>query len=388
MNHILKCHEIVKTDFVRGQGPYLYDAQGKKYIDFEAGIWCAALGHNHPRINHVIRSQIKQITHLGTRYLGAIAEEAAVEVLGLVGIPDGKCVFLSSGSEAVEFAVQATRRLTDRPLLLTLSDSYLAAYGSAGRKSPDEWHCFDWGPCAGCHQQTQCNAQCEHIQAIPFERIGGFVFEPGSTSGQIRFPPKGLVRLLADQIRQQRSLLVINEITTGMGRTGTWFGYQHYDLQPDIVSMGKGLGNGYPVSAVAMSRNVTERLEAGEFRYAQSHQNDPLGCAVAREVIHVLREDGLIERSNRVGVYFLQELNRLGEWYAVVKEARGRGLMIALEFDSRREGFSVARLYRELLDRGFIVGYHPAANLLRFQPPLIIGEQDIAVLLENLKQII
>ena len=144
MNNILQCHEIVKTDFVRAENCYLYDNEGKRYVDFESGIWCTALGHCHPRINSVIEAQTNKVVHLGTRYPHFLAQETAKDILDIVGIDNGKCTFLSSGSEAVEFAVQTARRITKRDLLLTFSNSYLAAYGSAGRKDNEEWHLFDW----------------------------------------------------------------------------------------------------------------------------------------------------------------------------------------------------------------------------------------------------
>lgn len=388
MDHILGCHEIIKTDFVRGQNCYLYDAGGRKYIDFEAGIWCTALGHNHRRVNQAMHRQIERIIHLGTRYPSFIAEAAAVEVLDIVAIPGGKCVFLSSGSEAVEFGAQIARRITGRPLLLTFSDSYLAAYGSAGRKSPEEWHLLDWSACAACPHADECDPECSRWRAIPFERIGGFVFEPGSASGLVKFPPTQLVQALASRVKQRDGLIVVNEITTGMGRTGAWFGFQHYALQPDIVALGKGLGNGYPVSAVAMTRDVAGKLEKGAFRYAQSHQNDPLGCAIAREVITILTEDGLIARGSEVGTRFQAGLRRLGERCEAIKEVRGRGLMIAMELSSKPERCPAASVYRELLERGFLVGCYPAANVLRFDPALTIGEEDLAQLLENLGHVL
>jgi acetylornithine aminotransferase len=154
------------------------------------------------------------------------------------------------------------------------------------------------------------------------------------------------------------------------------------------VALGKGLGNGYPVSGVAMTSDVAYRLEGSAFHYAQSHQNDPLGYAIAREVITVIREEGLIERSNQIGRRFLDELKHLGERHTVVKEVRGRGLMIAMEFGGGDERFSLASVYHELVARGFLVGFKPAANLLRFYPPLTIREKDIAQLLENLDTIL
>ena len=236
MSHILKCHDIVKTDFIRGENCYLYDSQGTRYIDFKSGIWSTALGHRHPRINQVIKDQSEKIIHLGTRYPSSIAEEAAINVLEIVGIDDGKCTFLSSGSEAVEFAVQSARRITNKQQLCTFTSSYLAAYGSAGRKSVDEWLLFDW------HAYEQ-KGSSSYLEKIPFDTIGAFVFEPGgSGSGFVKFPPKQLVQEIVQRVKQAGGLLVVNEITTGMGRTGKWFGFQHYGIQPDIVALGKGLG--------------------------------------------------------------------------------------------------------------------------------------------------
>jgi acetylornithine aminotransferase len=388
MDHILKCHPIVKTDFVRAQGSYLYDSQGRRYVDFEAGTWCTALGHNHPRMVRVIQEQMEKVVHLGSRFPNEVSEEAAKQVLDVVGLPDGKCVFLSSGSEAVEFGVQVARRISSKPLLLTLSGSYLAAYGSAGRKSPEEWYIFDQDECQNCIRLDICDPNCRYIKEIPLDHIGGLVFEPGNAWGTVRLPSNGLIRTLANLIRQQDGLAMVNEITTGMGRTGAWFGFQHYDIQPDIVAIGKGLGNGYPVSAAALSPTVAKILENDGFRYVQSHQNDPLGCAVAMEVIKVFKEERLVERSHKVGAGFLQELTALGIQRKIVKEARGRGLMIALEFAEKEQNISAEQIYDHLLDRRFLVGIHPVVNLLRFYPPLIIGEEDINQLLDNLISIL
>ena len=387
MSHVLRCsgYELVKTDMVRARDCYLFDAHGMKYVDFEAGVWCAALCHNHPRINQTIRKQIDQIVHIGYRYTNDAVEEAAVELLGTVPFSEGKCLFLSSGSEAVEFAVQIAMGITGKPLLLTFSDTYLAAYGSAGSKMQEEWYCFDWSNCVACSYAKECDPECYHLRKIPFDSISGLVFEPGSTSGLVKFPPKQLVQTMASMVKQRQGLVVINEVTTGMGRTGEWYGFHHYDLQPDIMAVGKGLGNGYPVSAVVMTHDIAEQLENSAFHYAQSHQNDPLGCAVAREVVSVIREEGLVERSSRVGIYFLHKLRYFQQGHDIVKEVRSRGLMSAIEFEER---FPLKSVYDKLLERGFIVGYKPTANLLRFYPPLTIKEEDIAQLLENLDHIL
>jgi len=295
---------------------------------------------------------------------------------------------LSSGSEAVEFGVQSARRITGRPLLLTLSDSYLAAYGSAGNKSSAEWLAFDWGVCVGCSRAERCDPRCEHLGEIPFEKMGGLVFEPGNSGGSVRLPPPGLVRILESEIKKQQGLIVVDEVTTGLGRTGTWCGYHHYRMRPDVVALGKGLGNGYPVSAVVMTEEAAGQLENRGFHYAQSHQNDPLGCAVAREVIRILREERLVERSRRVGADFLANLKELAKRHDSLREARGRGLMIVLEFEKAGGTSRLLEVYRALLERGHLAGCKPAAELLRFYPPLTIAEDDIDRLLGDLDRIL
>jgi acetylornithine/N-succinyldiaminopimelate aminotransferase len=381
MNHILKCHEIIGINFVRGKNCYLYDDTGRRYIDFESGIWSTVLGHNHPRVSKVMRAQIGKIIHLGTRYPNSLSEEAAMEVLDIVGIKDGKCVFLSSGSEAVEFGTQIARRVTGKQKFLTFSNSYLAAYGSAGRKSAEEWYLLDW-------TKDELAAAIDHLKEIPFNELGGFVFEAGgSGSGFVKFPPKRLVQEIVQHVRQVGGLVIANEVTAGMGRTGKWFGFQHYDIQPDIVSLGKGLGNGYPVSAIAMNRNIAEYLENHEFHYAQSHQNDPLGCAVAKEVITILREGNWIEKGNDIGTAFLEGLKRLEEKFDVVKEARGRGMLLALEFQPHHR-ITATSVFQALLEKGFLVGYYPAGNILRFDPAVTIEKINITRLLDGLDSIL
>ncbi len=381
MDHILKCHEIFKTDFVRGENCHLYDRQGRRYIDLESGIWSTALGHSHPRINQAMKDQIEKVIHLGTRYPNFLAEEAAIEVLKIVGIDEGKCVFLSSGSEAVEFAVQTVRRITGKSLLLTFTNSYLAAYGSAGRKSNDEWHLLDWNLYANTDPS-------EYLKKIPFDKIGGFIFEPGASGMSfVKFPPKELVQNIVQRIKQENGFLVANEVTAGMGRTGKWFGFQHYDVQPDIVASGKGIGNGYPVSVVAMKQEIAEKLENSGFHYAQSHQNDPLGCAVVKEVIAVFRTENMVERGKAVGEHFLKSLKLLREKYSIVKEARGRGMLLALEFQPH-QSFSATSAYHALLEKGFLVGYYPAGNILRLSPALTIEEDDITQFLASMDSIL
>lgn len=385
MQHLLKCHPIVPVNFTRGENCHVFDEQGRRFVDLESGSWAAVLGHSHPRVNAVLKDQVDRIMHLSVRFPNHLAEEAATDLLGLLGWSDGRCTFLSSGSEAVEFGVQVARRISGRPLLLTLSNAYLAAFGSAGAKSPDEWHLVD--------PQAATIDDIERVLAsIPFDKIGGFVFEPGGGGpGFVRFPPAPLVEAIARRVQAEGQLVIVNEITTGMGRTGTWFGFQHYDVQPDIVAIGKGLGNGYPISATVMRGPAAAAIESRTFHHAQSHQNNPLGCAVAREVIAILRNERWIERGKDLGASFLEDVRRIQEHTPAIKEVRGRGMLWALELHEggRHTGTS---LQAALWERGFIVaGYpsgHPAGTGLRFDPSLTVEQADLTRLLKLIDELL
>ncbi|MDF2926455.1 MAG: aspartate aminotransferase family protein [Paenibacillaceae bacterium] len=172
-------------------------------------------------------------------------------------------------------------------------------------------------------------------------------------------------------------------MTTGMGRTGRWFGFEHYGIRPDIIACGKGLGNGYPVSAVLLSREVRLLLAKSPFVYAQSHQNDPLGCAVAGKVLSVIQEEQLLKNAEEMGAYLLRQLKRLGNTHPQIADARGRGLLAALEFDSSFLG-DLTDIHNGLIHGGFIVGFHPSRPVLRFYPPLSISAGQIDALADAL----
>ena len=223
-------HELLLKNIVRAENCYLYDEKGNRYVDLEAGVWCTAIGHSHPRILKILKQQAEQIAHTGFSYSHPIVTAAARNILGLHGLDRGRCVFLCSGSEAVEFGVRAAQSVSSRPMLLTLTDSYFGAYGSAHARRPEAWFSLDWTACADCQVGADCDRSCDRWAAIPFERIGGFLFEPGSSSGLVRFAPKKLIRGIAAAVRAEGGLLLVNEVTTGVGRTGKWFGYQHYEI--------------------------------------------------------------------------------------------------------------------------------------------------------------
>jgi acetylornithine/N-succinyldiaminopimelate aminotransferase len=379
MDHLIwyPGYELALRDIVRAENCSLYDSEGKRYVDLESGVWCMSIGHGNPRLFRAMEKQSARIAHTGFCYSNGIVEDAAREILSLLEFEEGKCVFLCSGSEAVEYGVRVAQSLNKRPLLMTMTDSYFGAYGSARMKKEDEWFCFDWAQCAECQHTTECNEQCGRWAAVPFAKIGGFLFEPGSSSGLVRFPPDKLIRSIVAAIKGNDGLVLINEVTTGIGRTGKWFGYQHYGISPDIVAMGKGIGNGYPVSVTAFSTGVIDRLGGSQVNYSQSHQNDPLGAAIALEVIGIIKEDRLIEKSKDLSAILLGGLNVIKARTNKIKAIRARGLMVALELMDDPKASYTTYVQKELVRNGYILAQRPGLNVLRLDPSLTIETREI-----------
>lgn len=355
-NPIIPFYKQADRTLVRSVGCCVYDAENKEYIDFESGDWAANLGHSHPAINRLIKEQVDKMIHDGLRFRNIESEQLSIKLLEKLGLNDGQCAFLNSGSEAVNLGITLARRLTGRIKVLKMDCSYLSAFG--------------YGQMADTNTDLISIPmdQTEAISQLNFEEIAVFVLEPGNAWGFIRYPGSEFVRAIADGVSKHGGLLMANEVTTGFGRTGKWFGFQYYDYNPDIISVGKALGNGYPVSGVAVSAKVAALFSNNPFRYAQSHQNDALGCAVGLEVIRTMEKEDLINQSFEKGLYFKEELIRLqAKHNSDITDIRARGLMIALEMNAPDRAED---LYNRLIDKGFLVGLKE--KTIRFMPPLII----------------
>jgi len=376
----LDCYqEIFNASIAECCNCYVVDNNGKRYTDFESGVWCASLGHGNKDVNQAIINQLNKVSHAGVRYTTEIVDEAAEMVLDLLGFDDGKCVFLSSGSEAVEFSVQAVRKITTRPYFLCLKNSFLSSYGTSADKNSDSWISVDLSECG-----DDVDA---FIEDIPFDQIGAFVFEAGCVLRAESSHSKELIKSIGCKVKQNGGIIIINEVTAGIGRTGKWFGFEHFEITPDIVVCGKGIGNGYPVSVIAISKNIAGQIEQSGLKYCQSHQNDPLGCAVIKEVIYTIKRQDLIRKSAEIGVILECALKSLSDRHSCIKAVRGTGLMFVLEFN-QVENFDLEKVHKKLFDAGFIVGIKLADNLFIIFPPMTIEQDMIECMVNALDEIL
>ena len=361
-------------------------------IDFESGCWAAVLGHNNKQVVQAITENVKNIFHthqfFDTEHPGALVKEL-IEAAQLKSSYKG--TFISSGSEAVSLAVTLAELITGRQRKLSLSISYL---GSSRElripRNPAHWMDLDVSECLNCTKICNCK-ECGKFNHIDFSQMAAFVFEPGNSGGIVLFPSDKLITFLIEEIRYAGGLVIANEVTTGFGRTGKWFGFQHYKAfdselnAPDLIALGKGLGNGYPISGVLTQSRLAEMIEAGGFRYVQSHIDDPLGCIAARKVIEVIVNENLIDQGAKMGEYLRTKLTEIAERTGGIKEIRGRGMMNVAVLDNNHHAREV---FKKLLEKGFFTGYSEVHNFIHLYAPLIIKTEDIDALCHSLELIL
>lgn len=390
---LLKTSELGDLTLVRGVGCYLYSDDGEEYLDLLSGTWCCALGHSHPGLVPVLREQLGRLVHLNAAFGSHEIEEATARLTAHLPPRLDRVTWLNTGSEAVELALKIARLVSDGDEVVVWDRGYYGATNLAWTLSQGGGG--GWCTPAVCRVPTphcsrclvdssypECNFVCLDRRLASVRQAAAVVYEPVMAVGGVIVPPKGYGRRVQEWARRLGAVFILEEVTTGMGRTGRWFGFQHEELEPDVLVLGKVLGNGLPVAAAVTTAEVEDRC-AGRLRHVQSHQNDPWSGAVAARVIEILEQDRLVERSATMGGELLAQLEGLVGRWPVLAEARGLGLMAALEFKDPMIG---AEVQAHLLQEGVIVDYREATNCLRFFPPYIIEAEQLARVVETMEE--
>jgi 2,2-dialkylglycine decarboxylase (pyruvate) len=395
---ILNTNQFSELSLIKGEGCWVWDKDGNRYLDLLAGTWSNVLGHCHPRFTPHIQSQLQKLIHVGSSDITGEIGEACERLAEVLPEDLNRITFLSTGSEAVELAIKIARIATCRQNILSFRKGYYGATHQAlllsevGRNMPylEPYQPFqdlripapECSHCVFNTQPTQCEFLCLNTWATGAgSRVNcnsaAVLFEPILAS-QIIVPPHGYLTRLAEIAARWGSLIIAEEVTTGLGRTGEWFGFQREGITPDILVLGKALGNGLPVAAVVTTSQV-EAACTGRLKHVQSHQNDPWSGAIATAVIDILRSEKLVEGSAAMGKLLLDGLTRLATSFEEVVEARGLGLMAAIEFRDWQVGqYLKDYLFEELI----IVDFKEQNRCLRFFPPYIIDGRELERVLD------
>ncbi len=383
-------HPMETRRFLRGEGAWLYDRAGRATLDLLSGTWSNVLGHAHPRWVEAVSRQVGELAHLDPAHLGEVTEEALQALRGV--LPDAleRVVFLSTGSEGVELAVKMARAATGARELAVVEGAYFGATNTAlelseaGRDARYLAHGHPplrlpvpraaSGEYAWDHALTALEARVREVESGG-EPLAAVLVEPILANAGVVVPPTGFLPRLAELARRAGALLLADEVTTGLGRTGRWFALDHEGVVPDLLVLGKALGGGLPVAAVATSEEVEARCDA-RLVHVQSHQNDPLSAAVATAVIRILTEEKLVERSARLGQELLAGLGEVASRQPAIREVRGRGLLAGVELQPELTRVG-ARITAELGEEGFLVNYQPARRCIRLLPPFVIESAEL-----------
>ena len=374
------------------QGTKISTKEYGALTDFSSGCWTAVLGHCRKEITQVIMEYAGKLLHTH-QYFDTEQPAALVNELSSASMLGGRFsgTFLSSGSDAVALGILLSELLTGKKKKLCFSISGLGSASELRQpRNPAEWVDLQVMDCIHCSKNYGCGI-CGKFAATDFSEIACFVFEPGNSAGMVLCPPEKLISYLSEKARASGSLILANEVTTGFGRTGKWFGFQHYNClsakehSPDFIALGKGLGNGYPVSGLLVKQELSERVADSEFKFVQSHINDPLGCAVAREVVRIMRDENLVERGNEVGAYLRQRLGAAAKKSGGITEIRGRGMMNVFVLS---DTFKAIKVFKKLLQCGFFTEYAEKQNLIRLYAPLIMEYKDIDRFCTSLEKIL
>ena len=392
---------------VEGRGCMVRDADGKELLDLASGMFCCVLGHNHPEFTRRLVEQMKALLHTGTQFLSPAVLEAGYKLAQVAPGNLSKSIFLSTGTEANEFAFRLAKTFTGRTGIVGFSRGY---YGtSIATKSvsslfnhnlrdslplvPDSFRLPITPQCSSCFREssTSCEFPClgslEDWIGGSWSNIAAIIVEPILSAGGMLVPPAGYLQELQSIARQHGVLLIVDEAQTGFGRTGKWFAFEHHGIEPDILTLSKSAGNGFPVAAVVTTPEIADRVVSRGFWNLSSHQSDPVGAAAVSAVIDIVREENLLERAAHSGRYFMDRLRDLSSRQPLVGNVRGQGLMIGFDLLAKDDIETVANDFMySCRHRGVHLTFGYGCSSFRIIPPLVISTAEIDRAIEVIEQ--
>ncbi|HEY2931216.1 MAG TPA: N-acetyltransferase [Acidobacteriota bacterium] len=365
---------------VRGEGVYLYEESGKRYLDFLAGIAVNALGYNHPELTRVIQDQATRTLHVSNLFFHPFSGPLARKLVRMSGLR--RAFFTNSGTEAVEGAFKITRayaRGKNKPKIVALEHAFHGRTMGALSITYGEKYRKPFEPLLGQVQFIPAN-DIEALHASIDETTAAFIAEPILGEGGILPLTSDFLRDASDLCRRFDALFILDEIQCGLGRTGYPFYFQKLEVLPDILLLAKSLGLGIPLGAIIAGEKVEQTLQAGD--HGTTFGGGPLACRAALTFLEILERDDLMLHAAQMGEYLCSRLAELQKEFSFIRQIRGAGLMIGIEIDA-----DVPALVSQLLKEG-IVANCTAGNVLRLLPPLVIRTEHVDEFLLGLRSVL
>jgi acetylornithine/N-succinyldiaminopimelate aminotransferase len=368
--HVIGNYTRLPVVIVRGEGSRVWDAEGREYLDLFPGWAVSGLGHCPPAVVAALREQAGKLIHIANNFYsqpqGLLARAIAERSFG------GKCFFCNSGAEAVEAALKLARLAgseSGRYKIVSMTDSFHGRTFAAITATGQEKYHQGFAPLV----PGFCYAPFGDLGALEKqvdEQTAAVLLEPVQGEGGVNLAPPEYLKGVRQLCDRAGCLLVLDEVQTGMGRTGKWFAYQHYDVTPDIMSMAKALGGGVSIGAIAARDEVAAFMKPGT--HASTFGGNPLACAAALAVVETIERDGLLERARQSGAYLVKRLREMGAGHqGLVREVRGLGLMVGMELT--RPG---AELASACLEAGLLVNC-THESVMRFVPAMTVTREEL-----------
>jgi len=380
---IVATYKRLPVVLTRGDGCTLWDESGRAYLDFVAGIAVCNLGHAHPAVTRAVAEQAARLVHVSNLFY--TEPQADVAALLVENSFADRVFFCNSGAEANEAAIKLARKYfyekgdSDRYRIIAMDKSFhgrtMATLSATGqekiRKGFDPvLGGFDFVP---FNDITGLKAKLDH-------RTAAVLLEPIQGEGGVRCPSAGYLEAVRALCDETGTLLIFDEIQTGMGRTGRLFAYEHFGIEPDIMTLAKALANGLPMGAMLARERMAEAFGPGS--HATTFGGTPLVTAASRAVLRLMLENDIPETCRKTGTYFFDRLLRLKERHPIIEEVRGLGLLLGLKLAVDAEPVVLA-----CLERGFLINW-VQGDILRFVPPLIVTTQEIDRLIDCLEDVL
>ena len=370
--NIMNTYRRTPIALVKGKGALVEDAQGRQYLDFVAGIAVCNLGHAHPKVVKAVRKQAKDLMHVSNLYYTRPQAEVAA-LLTKNSFAD-KVFFCNSGAEANEAAIKLARKYAHENLgpekfeLITMKDSFHGRTMATITATGQEKFQFGFTPLLDGFRYVPFNDP-QALEAAITSRTCGIMLEPVQGEGGVIIPDEGYLERVREICDRHRLLMIVDEVQTGIGRTGKLFAYEYSGVKPDIMTLAKALGNGFPVGAMLATDEVARAFSPGN--HASTFGGNPLAMAAVRATLKTILEDDILENCLETGAYFLEKLQQLKERHDIITDVRGKGLMLACSLSI--EG---AEIVTGCQEEGLLINC-TGGKTLRFVPPLIITRQDV-----------
>lgn len=369
--NLFDVYSVFPINIVRGKGCYVYDEKGKSYLDFYGGHAVISIGHSHPYLIKCMYEQMQNLMFYSNSVINKLQEKLAYEIGNISIYPEYSAFFVNSGAEANENALKLASFHTGKKKVIAFKNAFHGRTSAAVEATDNP---LITAPLNSNDNVYFSNMDINEVKnVLQNGDICAVIIEGISGVGGIRIPKADFLIELRNITQQYGTILILDEIQSGYGRTGRFFAHQWCSIKPDIITIAKGIANGFPFSGVLISDIFTPK----KGMLGTTFGGNQLGCAAALAVIQIMKDENLIENANNTGTYFIQQLQFLKS--PLINEIRGRGLMIGIEFT-----IPISKIRESLLFEHHIFTGYSGTNILRILPPLCVTKQQIDYFIERL----